>query len=220
MQAWVNFKYKSSIPFIRWNYPEHKKSDLSSIFKKRSLLPELFLGILLYASFSSWADSSQSIGNLIIFILWALIATTLITLAIVNVKTFLLPDVITRPLTLLIIVFQLFVAVQTDDAGLLGSAIIGGMLVGGILYLIFQLSQGRWIGGGDVKLGFAAGLLLGWKIGLLCLGFMIALMGISIFIEAVSSKVSKTASPFKIGTGVLWVLSIIMALLIGQQIFN
>ena len=218
MQAWTNFNYKSSVPFLRWFYPEDKKSDLSSIFKKRSILPELFLGLILFASFNSWADSTQSFGNLIIFILWALIAVALLTLAIVNGKTLLLPDVITRPLTLLIIAFQLFAAVQTDNAGLLGSAVLGGLILGGIPYFLILSSQGRWIGGGDVKLGFAAGLLLGWKMGLICLGIMLALTGISMFAEVVSSKVSKTESPFRIGTGVLWVLSIFLALFIGQQI--
>ncbi len=215
MEYWKNFEYKSSVPFIRWNYPEDKKTNLDSLFKKRSVIPELALGFLLFASFNSWADTSQSLGNLIIYLLWVLIAVALFTLAIANGKTLLLPNAITRPLTLLIIIFQVFVAVQTDNAGLLGGAVLGGLIVGSIPYLLFQVSQGRWIGGGDVKLGFAAGLLLGWRVGLLCLGIMVVLTALSIFAEVVSSKVSKTSSPFRIGTGVLWVLSIFLALFIG-----
>ncbi len=220
MKYWKNFEYKSSVPFIRWNYPEDKKTSLDSLFKKRSIIPELVLGFLLWASFNSWSDTSQSLGNLIIYLLWALIAVALFTLAIANGKTLLLPDVITRPLTLLIVVFQIFVAVQTNNYGILGTALLGGLLVGGVPYLLFQISQGRWIGGGDVKLGFAAGLLLGWKTGLICLGIMLALTGISMFAEVVSSKASKTESPFRIGTGVLWVSSIFLALFIGQQLFS
>lgn len=220
MQSLDNFKYRTSIPFVRWKYPDDKKSDLNSVFQRRNVLPELLLGIILYASFNSWSDTSQSLGNLIIYILWALIAFVLFTLALANGKTLLLPDVLTRPLTILIIVFQVFVAVQTNNAGVLGSAILGGLLVGGVPYLLFQLSQGKWIGGGDVKLGFAAGLLLGWKMGLICLGVMIALTIISMFAEYVSSKASKTKSPFRVGTGVMWVLSIFLALFIGQSLFS
>ncbi len=218
MQAWNNFEYKSSVPFFRWNYPEDKKTNLDSLFKRRSLLPELFLGLILFASFNSWSDTSQSFGNLLIYVLWVLIALALFTLAIVNGKSLLLPDVITRPLTLLITVFQLLVAIQTDNAGHLGSVLLGGLIVGGVPYMLFQISQGKWIGGGDVKLGFAAGLLLGWKIGLLCLGIVFALTLLSILFEVVSSKASKTESPFRIGTGTIWVLSIFLALFIGQQI--
>lgn len=220
MQYWKNFEYKSSVPFMRWNYPEDKKTNLDSLFKKRSVIPEIILGFLLFASFNSWADTSQSLGNLIIYLLWILIAIALFTVAIANGKTLLLPDVITKPLTLLIIVFQIFVAVQTNNAGLLGSALLGGLIVGGVPYLLFQVSQGRWIGGGDVKLGFAAGLLLGWKMGLLCLGIMVAATLFSVLIEYASSKASKTATPFRIGTGVLWVVSIFLALFIGQQLFS
>lgn len=144
-----------------------------------------------------------------------MIAVALLTLAIVNGKTLLLPDAVTRPLMLLIIIFQLFAAVQTDNAGLLGSAILGG-----ISYFLFQISQCRWIGGGDVKLGFAAGLLLGWKTGLICLGIMLVLTGISMFAEVASSRASKTELPLRIGTGVLWVLSIFLAFFIGQQLFS
>lgn len=220
MEVWKNFEYKSSVPFIRWSYPEDNKTDLNSFFKKRSVLPELFLGLILFASINSWANTSQSIGNLIIYLLWVLIAFGLFTLAIANGKTLLLPNAITLPLTLLIILFQLFIVILTGNAGLLGSAIIGGLIVGGIPYIIFQLSQGRWIGGGDVKLGFAAGLLLGWKIGLLCLGIMITLTILTIVVEVISSKASKTKSPFRIGTGVMWVFSIFIALFVGQSLFS
>ena len=212
------FKYKTSIPFVRWAYPEDKKSELSGLFQKRTILPELLLGIVLYASFNNWADTTQSVGNTVIYIAWAIIAFALFTLALTNIKTLMLPNVITRPLTALIIVFQLLLAILTNNWGILGSALLGGLIVGGIPFLLFQISQGRWIGGGDVKLGFAAGLLLGWKIGLLCVGFMIALTALSMLIEYISSKFSKMITPYRIGTGVLWVLSIFFALFIGSAI--
>jgi leader peptidase (prepilin peptidase)/N-methyltransferase len=215
-----NFEYKTSVPFLRWFYPEDKQSDLASIYKRRGVVPELILGFILYASFNSWTQTSQSVGNLIIYLFWVIILLGLFTLALVNGKTMLLPDKITRPLTLAVVVFQVLVAIQTNNSGVLGSAVIGGLLVGGIPYILFQVSKGRWIGGGDVKMGFLAGLLLGWKLGLFCIGFMVLLTGISMLAEFVSSKASKTHTPFRIGTGVLWVTSILLALLIGQQVIN
>ena len=41
--------------------------------------------------------------------------------------------------------------------------IIGFFAVSGFLFLLYWISGGSWIGGGDVKLMAAAGLLLGWK---------------------------------------------------------
>lgn len=41
--------------------------------------------------------------------------------------------------------------------------LIGMVCVSGFLYLLYLFTGGRGIGGGDIKLMFAAGLLLGWK---------------------------------------------------------
>lgn len=41
--------------------------------------------------------------------------------------------------------------------------LIGAVSVSGFLLILFVVSKGRAIGGGDIKLMFAAGLLLGWQ---------------------------------------------------------
>ena len=46
---------------------------------------------------------------------------------------------------------------------------IGFFAVSVPLFIIYIVSKGRGIGGGDVKLMAAAGLLLGWKLALLAL---------------------------------------------------
>ena len=219
MKPFNGYKYKTSVPFLRWFYPEDRDS-LESIYHKRGFLPELLLGFILFASYNSWADTSKNFGNLVIYLLWVAIAAILFTLALTNAKTMMLPDAITRPLTVAVIIFQIFVAVQTNHAGVLGSAVLGGLILGGIPYLLFQISAGRWIGGGDVKLGFAAGLLLGWKLGLFCLGCMVALVAISFLAEYVSGKASKTHTPSRIPTGVLWVVAIFLSVVIGQQLLS
>ncbi len=47
--------------------------------------------------------------------------------------------------------------------------VIGLIAVSGFLYLIYVFSKGRGIGGGDVKLMAASGLLIGWKLNILAL---------------------------------------------------
>lgn len=42
--------------------------------------------------------------------------------------------------------------------------LIGFLVVSLILFIIFYLSKGQWIGGGDIYLMAAAGLVLGWKL--------------------------------------------------------
>ncbi len=47
--------------------------------------------------------------------------------------------------------------------------VIGSVAVSGFLLILYWASGGRAIGGGDVKLMWAAGLLIGWKLSLLAL---------------------------------------------------
>ena len=212
-------EYRTSIPFLRWLYPNDSK-DLESAVKGRGFLPEILLALILFLSFNSWSQTTQNIGNFIIYLFWAVIVFLLFTLALANVRTFLLPNVILKPLAIAVIAFQVLVAIQTDNAGLIGSAVLGGLILGGIPYLLYQISAGRWIGGGDTKLGFIAGLLLGWKLGLFCLGLMVGLVLLSLLIEYLTSKLSKTHAPARVPTGVLWVVAILLSVIIGQQLLT
>ena len=47
--------------------------------------------------------------------------------------------------------------------------VIGSVAVSGFLQILYWASRGRAIGGGDVKLMWAAGLLIGWKLSILAL---------------------------------------------------
>lgn len=49
------------------------------------------------------------------------------------------------------------------------NALMGAAVVGGFFGLQHALSHGRWIGSGDILLGLAVGLLVGWPAGLLAL---------------------------------------------------
>lgn len=210
-------EYRTSIPLLRWLYPNDSK-DLESAVKGRGFLTEILLALVLFLSFNSWTQTTQNIGNLIIYLLWAVIVFLLFTLALANAKTFLLPNVILKPLAIAVIAFLAIVTIQTDNAGLIGSALLGGLILGGIPYLLFQISSGRWIGGGDTKLGFIAGLLLGWKLALFCLAVMVGLVLLSFMIEYITSKLSKTHTPTRIPTGVLWIVAIMISVIIGRQL--
>ncbi len=44
------------------------------------------------------------------------------------------------------------------------SLLVGAIVGAGLFFLQFALSKGRWIGGGDIRLGAALGLMLGWPL--------------------------------------------------------
>lgn len=97
-------------------------------------------------------------------ILYCLCASALLALSIIDWRTFEIP-----------VAFNIFIGILgiirllTDLENWL-FYVIGLVSVSGFLYLIYIVTKGRGIGGGDVKLMAAAGLLLGWKNILLALG--------------------------------------------------
>src|SRR5690606_21576591 len=96
------------------------------------------------------------------FILWIVIATTANALLVYDLKWMLLPDRIVKPFTILVLVYTFITTLAIDrDAWELIGALGGGLLLFGSFYFLFQLSDGKWIGGGDVKIGVALGLLAG-----------------------------------------------------------
>lgn len=66
-------------------------------------------------------------------------------------------DAATLPLALMVYLISLAMNWLTWDALLLG--VIAG---GGFFFIQYVVSKGRWIGGGDIRLGILMGAILGW----------------------------------------------------------
>lgn len=92
---------------------------------------------------------------------------------------------------------------------------IGFFAVSLILYIIYAISKGRAIGGGDIKLMAAAGLFLGWKN--IILAFVIGCIVGSI-IHLIRMKVSKAEHVLAMGPYLS--LGIALASLYGNIIVN
>lgn len=91
-------------------------------------------------------------------ILYCLLASALLTLSIIDLRTYEIPFGIN------VFIFVLGIFQVGIDLSHWIDYCIGFVAVSGFLYLLFKVSKERAIGGGDVKLMAAAGLLLGWKL--------------------------------------------------------
>jgi len=74
---------------------------------------------------------------------------------------------------------------------------MGALLIGGLFYLLFSWSRGRWLGGGDVKLGFFLGFLVGWQnvYWLLVLAYILSALW-ALWLLARKKATRKTRIPF------------------------
>lgn len=90
-------------------------------------------------------------------LIYCLMTSALLTLSLIDWRTYEIPPGINAFL------FILGVAVAALDRGNLLSHLAGMVCVSGFLGILYLISRGRAIGGGDIKLMFACGLILGWK---------------------------------------------------------
>lgn len=123
----------------------------------------------------------------------------------------LLPDKITFPAILIALVWNLGLGHDWQDL------LLGGAVVGGFFFLQYAISRGRWIGGGDIRMGVLLGVLLGLVGGIEAL-FLAYILGASIAIVMLLSGMAtrKTMIPF----GTFLALAGFVVMLWGEQLLE
>lgn len=161
-------------------------------------IPELLTPAVFVISYMCWPFAWSSEGTFL-FASWLVLLVGLIALAVYDLKWFLLPNRILFPLYGIVglqIIGQLILS-RSGWHGVV-DALWGFVVGGGIFWALFQISDGRWIGGGDVKLGWLLGLLLGGPAASLLMIFIASVLGtvVSVPLLAAGKANSKTHLPF------------------------
>jgi Flp pilus assembly protein protease CpaA len=84
---------------------------------------------------------------------------------------------------------------------------------------IYQVSSGKWIGGGDVRLGAVVGLLLGWKLAIVA-AVLHMLITLAIFLIFGISQHAEAHKQIRIPSGYIWTLVTIIVYLFGKTILT
>ena len=92
---------------------------------------------------------------------WLVILVMLLLLAVYDLRWLILPDKVMLPLMGVAAVYAVVHAVQAHSLSALAGMLAAAVAAGGGFYLIVFLSKGRAMGGGDIKLAFTMGLILG-----------------------------------------------------------
>lgn len=182
-----------------------------------SPLVELALPLLFVLSYAFWPAPLTGVG-LFEFVLWCVFLVGFTALAVYDFRWFLLPNKIVFPLLGLAALQVAAVAVVEQDWRH-GLAALGGVaIVGGIFYVLFQVSQGKWIGGGDVKLGMVLGLLAGGVVQGFLLLFMasVSAMLASLPLILRGKAHRKSHIPF----GPFLIIGLIIVQLFGEAMIN
>ena len=162
-------------------------------------LVELTTAVIFVVSYLYWPEPFTAL-QVVQFGLWLAIVVGFMALTVYDARWMLLPSRIIHPLYAITAVF---VAVRLLDAdrplvialNTLSATIIGG----GVFLVLHQLSKGRWIGGGDIRLGWIFGALVGAP----GLGFMVifiaSLLGCVFALPALVSKKLRASSEIPFG---------------------
>ncbi len=200
---------KDLVPVVSWlwlrgkcRYCHHKIDDTPAA---ELLVPALFVFSYIYwpMSFSGW--------GLVEFCFWLVFLVGFVALALYDLRWFILPDRIVYPLMVLAAVcVGMHVIFYDGGWQAVVAAGWGVVIASGIFYVLFQLSQGKWIGGGDVKLGVVLGLLLGGPLNSLLLLFFASTFGSLVSVPLLLSGRAKRDTLIPFGPFLLLAAFVIM----------
>jgi prepilin signal peptidase PulO-like enzyme (type II secretory pathway) len=124
---------------------------------------ELVAALLFGVSYVYWPYQLDGVLTWGVFMMWLVICVLFLALTVYDLKWLILPNRLVYPALVLSILLVGTLGFTEKTWSVIASGALGALLYGGFFYLLYQFSSGRWIGGGDVRLGFVLGTLLGWQ---------------------------------------------------------
>lgn len=139
-----------------------------------SPLTEMGLAGLFAVSYMAWPYSLAGVAGSTLFVLWLLLLVLFMALIVFDFKWYILPDTLTLGLIPMAVLFVILRQLVAPSSTLTTT---GGLLAFGLFFVLYQVSKGKWIGGGDVKLVVSLGLLVGSVGAAAALLFVSSLLG-------------------------------------------
>jgi prepilin signal peptidase PulO-like enzyme (type II secretory pathway) len=169
-----------------------------------SPIVELSVPFLFVVSYVWWPWALQAEG-LVRFVFWLVFVVCFTILAVYDLRWKLLPNKIVYPLIAIAVAQTLTLSLlYSRNISMIENAAVGALIISGGFYALFQISAGKWIGGGDVKLGMVLGILCGGAWQALLLLFIASLSGTLMAIPLLAKKKLKTRATIPFGPFLLF----------------
>lgn len=211
---------KDLVPVLSWLSTGGKCRYCGRKVSAQYPIVELVTALAFVASYWFWPQAlAIGLWQLGIFALWLVIATGLMALLVYDLRWYLLPNRIIYPLAGIAGLLALIrVSTASEPLQAVVDTALAVVVGGGLFYVLFQVSGGKWIGGGDVKLGWLLGLVLGTPGQAALMIFIAALLGTLVSLPLVVRKKLERNSiiPF----GPFLIVGAFVAMLFGQSIID
>jgi len=206
------------VPVLSWLSLKGKCRYCGRPISMQYPLVELSMAGLFVASYLWWPLSIHG-AQTAIFILWLALLTGLLALLVYDLRWQLLPNRLVYPLTVVAMAIAVItVAAAARPAIALLDVILAVIIGGGVFYVLFQVSGGKWIGGGDVRLGGLLGLVAATPARSFLFIFLGALGGSLVSVPFLASGRLKRTSVIPFGP--FLIAGIIIVQLFGTDILN
>src|SRR5690606_33270072 len=168
------------------------------------------------ASYTYWPRELAGGYEWVYFGLWLMAMILMVALTVYDFRWMELPDKLVWPFVLSG-VLSIAVLAGQEGGGWVAGRLAGMAAVWTFFAIIYYGSKGRWIGGGDVKLGLGMGAWLGGSLSVV--GVLAAFYGASLVIlPLLLLRVIKRRQPVPFGP--FLILGTIIAMLWGQQLIE
>jgi len=187
------------VPVFSWIFLGGKCRYCKNKISPQYPVVEILTAIFFLISFIDW-PYGFSVFGWVEFILWLLILTNFIILSVYDFKWLILPNKIVFFLSIVGIIEVAMISFSNhkDYLSFIGSLLAGGLLFG-FFYILFQLSSGKWIGGGDVKIAFVLGVIAITPINAMVLIFIASVLGTFFSLPSITLKKRKLNSHIPFG---------------------
>lgn len=212
-------KWIDLVPLFSWIY---LKGSCRYCGKKISIqypLVELITALLFLLSYTViLGNQNLTFTSFFELSTWLVFVVGFVALMIYDIRWMLLPNAIVYPLMVLALSISIFNAVATENIFLLTNTLLSVFVGGGIFWLIFHISNGRWIGGGDVKLGFLIGLILQDPYRSFIVIILASVIGTIFIVPGMVTGILSRKS--RIPFGPFLIIATILVYLFGAQLIN
>ncbi len=219
LECGYELKWYDLIPLVSWISLKGRCRSCKHRIGWFEPLMEIGVALFFVASYAFWPGGVETGLEIAHFVLWLIAGVIMAVLFAYDLKWFLLPDRYTVALAVVGLAIVGVSAAETQDVGATILTAIGSVgVLGGLYAVLYAVSQGRWVGFGDVKLGVGLGLILvDWQLAAVAL-FLANFIGCLIVIPLLATK--KLARNAHIPFGPLLIAGAVLAWFIGWKILD
>ncbi len=207
-------QWHDNIPLISFFILGGKCRSCEKKISMQYPLVELATGILFVLAYiqspsplwgEGWGERALQLLRNFIFI------SFLIVIFVYDLRWYYILDAVTIPALIVAFLFNIFFGFGFINM------LLGVIIGAGFFLAQYIISSGKWIGGGDIRLGAVMGVMLGWKLVILAL-FLAYTIGAAASLALIAMKVKKFSS--KIPFGTFLSLATVASLLYGEKIIG